>query len=114
MKNRFETKKFQLNTRLVRLLPLLLFVVIFGGFLIGIQSVSDTTSEKQLESLETAISRSIAHCYAVEGMYPPDIEYLKEHYGLVYDETIYFVDYQPIGSNIAPEVTIIPYSGNIN
>ena len=45
MKNRFETKKFQLNTRLVRLLPLLLLVVLLGGFFIGFPSLSASTSK---------------------------------------------------------------------
>lgn len=112
MRNRFETKKIQINTRVAGFLPLLLFFIILGGFLVGIHSVSNTTSEKQLESLKTTISRSIAHCYAVEGMYPPDLDYLKEHYGLVYDEAAYLVDYQPIGSNIAPEVTVLPRTEN--
>ncbi len=51
--------------------------------------------------------RSITHCYAVEGTYPSSLEYLKENYGLTYDETVFFVDYQTIGSNILPDVTII-------
>jgi hypothetical protein len=32
---------------------------------------------------------------------------LKENYGLTYDEDLFFVDYQTIGSNILPDVTII-------
>lgn len=63
---------------------------------------------KQQESLETALSRSIAQCYAVEGMYPPSLNYLKEHYGLTYDESKFLIDYQSIGANLMPEVVILP------
>lgn len=108
MKNRFESNRSGGFFRILRILSLLLFLIIFGSFLMGIQSISDTTLEKQQESLETALSRSIAQCYAVEGIYPPNITYLEEHYGLVYDEELFFIDYQPIGSNIAPEVTVLP------
>ena len=62
---------------------------------------------RQKESLENAITRSITHCYAVEGSYPASLDYLKENYGLTYDEDLFFVDYQTIGSNILPDVTII-------
>jgi hypothetical protein len=46
----------------------------------------------------------------VEGTYPPSLEYLKEHYGLIYDEESYYIDYTAIGSNIMPDVTILPRS----
>ena len=86
---------------------LLVGIVILLLFLWGIQSVSDTTAAKQQESLESALARSIAQCYAVEGMYPPSLNYLKEHYGLTYDENKFFVDYQSIGSNLMPEVNVL-------
>lgn len=107
-KNRFEPNPLGFLPRLIGLLPLLAGIVILLLFLRGIQSVSDTTAAKQQESLETALSRSIAQCYAVEGMYPPGLSYLKEHYGLTYDENKFFVDYQSIGSNLMPDVTVLP------
>ena len=67
----------------------------------------DTTAAKQLESLETALSRSIAQCYSVEGMYPPSLKYLEEHYGLTYDRGKFLIDYQSVGANLMPEVTIL-------
>ena len=86
MKNRFESKKRNKGTAFLYTLPLLLSLVIIVSFVFGIRSVSQTTADKQLESLENALSRSIAQCYAVEGMYPPDLDYLKEHYieGIVF------------------------------
>ncbi|WP_318583936.1 hypothetical protein [[Clostridium] scindens] len=53
------------------------------------------------------MTRSITQCYAVEGNYPESLDYLKKSYGLHYDEDKFFVDYQPLGSNIMPDVTII-------
>ncbi len=108
MRNRFGRKKQNKWASMLYTLPILLSLIILVSFVLGIQSVSRTTADKQLESLENALSRSIAQCYAVEGMYPPDLEYIKEHYGLTYDEKAYLVDYQPVGSNIAPEVVVLP------
>ena len=57
--------------------------------------------------LDKALSRSITQCYAIEGTYPPDLDYLVEHYGLCYDSETFFIDYRYIGSNLRPDVTII-------
>lgn len=110
-KNRFEQNKINPLTNLVYLLPLLGFIALFILFYRGISSVSDTNTAKQMESLQNALNRSITQCYAVEGAYPPNLAYIREHYGLIYDEDLFYVDYQPIGSNIMPDVTILLKSG---
>lgn len=112
-KNRFERDKKISGARLLYLLPLLAFLVLFILFYRGINSVSETTIDKQKESLETALTRSITQCYAVEGVYPPDLTYIEEHYGLTYDKTLFLVDYRPIGSNIMPDVTVLTRTGGI-
>ena len=107
MRNRFEQSSPGIGHGLSFLLSVAAFLILLFLFLGGIRSVSDTTAAKQLESLQTALSRSIAQCYAVEGMYPPDLQYLKDHYGLTYDETEFLVDYEAYGSNLMPEVTVL-------
>lgn len=106
--NRFTTKaeKKLISLPRLRLIYILCPLVILI-FILGINSISETTVTKQKESLETAINRNIIHCYAVEGFYPPSLEYMEENYGLTYDKDLFFVDYQPIGSNIRPDVTIL-------
>ena len=105
--NRFEQKNRSLWQKLIYLLPILAFIVLFVLFLQGIGSVSESTLSKQQESLETALERSISQCYAVEGSYPPSLEYLNQHYGLLYDEDSFFIDYEYYGSNLLPEVTVL-------
>lgn len=106
--NRFNPDPLGFLPRLISLLPLLMGILILLLFLRGIQSVSDTTIAKQQESLETALNRSITQCYAVEGMYPPSLNYLQEHYGLSYDKNKFMIDYQSIGANLMPEVVVLP------
>lgn len=107
MMNRFETSRGEFFQKTVYALPMILFLTIGVLFLKGLTSVSDTTLSKQRESLETALNRSISQCYAVEGAYPPTLEYMEQHYGLTYDKTLFKVDYQPFGSNLFPDVTIL-------
>ena len=90
-----------------RVFSIAIFVGILVLFFTGISLAGKNSIEKQQESLESAIARDIVQCYAIEGMYPPDLEYLENHYGLVYDKTVFFVDYQPIASNLYPDVTVI-------
>lgn len=104
--NRFEASKSHRRIRLISL-PIIAFILLFLLFINGLSSVSKTTLDKQQESLSEAIDRSVAQCYAVEGTYPPSLNYLENHYGLYYDHERFFVDYQAIGSNLLPDITII-------
>ncbi len=88
-------------------MSLLCFIVIITVFIYGISKVSSRTDSQALETLQNAVSRDIVRCYAIEGVYPENLEYLKDHYGLTYDESRFVVDYQPLGQNILPDVTII-------
>ena len=107
MINRFHKKK-NIFSRLPRVnFSYIICVAFVIFFLCDLSSIEKTTINKQRESLETALSRNITHCYAVEGYYPPSLAYLEDHYGLVYDKSLFFVDYRPIASNIRPNVTII-------
>lgn len=86
---------------------LCLTLVIIFLCLMGIDSIGQATTEEQLRSLENSIKRNVIQCYALEGTYPPNLQYLKDHYGLIYNEDDFFVDYQTYGSNIMPDYTII-------
>lgn len=88
-------------------LSVCVFLFIFFLFVQGISSFSASTKRRQKESLENALMRSITYCYTMEGSYPESLDYLKEHYGLTYNEDLFFVDYRVSGANILPDVTII-------
>lgn len=104
-------KRFYRGRKEYSLYKLIFSVVLFLAigicFYYGIHSVSSRTDREQLKSLEEAINRSIASCYATEGQYPQSLDYLKQQYGIEYDSEKYFVDYQIAGANILPDVTII-------
>lgn len=111
MRNRFDKPQPQLQKKLTVVLPVLFAAAILVIVYLAISNVGDATYEKQQESLESALSRSITQCYAVEGFYPPDIAYLEEHYGLTYDKDAFLVDYEYWGGNLLPEVTVIRKTG---
>ena len=110
--NRFENHQPHPLQKIISALPAIFLIIIFLVFIRGLSNVSRTTTEKQKASLETALSHSIAQCYAVEGQYPPSISYLVEHYGLIYDPDAFLIDYDSIGDNLYPEYTIVTRTGN--
>ena len=90
-----------------RTISVLIFTAICVLFFLATDSAGRNSIARQQESLENAIARDIVQCYAIEGRYPPSLSYMEEHYGLIYDKKTFFVDYQPIASNLYPDYTVI-------
>ncbi len=91
-----------------RLLSAALFLAVLALFVLGLDNISGITSRQEAEGLENSIRQSAVHCYALEGFYPDSLSYLEEHYGLTYDKDKYIVSYEIIGSNLMPDVSVIP------
>ena len=106
MTYRFERNRKSSYIRNI-IISLSFFLAILLCFYLSVMSVSSESDKEEYQTLETALTRSITQGYAVEGNYPESLDYLKKSYGLHYDEEKFFVDYQPLGSNIIPDVTII-------
>ncbi len=53
-----------------------------------------------------AIEKSVMQCYALEGSYPPNLEYLEQNYGLILDRDKYVYQYDIIAGNIHPIIGI--------
>lgn len=85
----------------------ILFLVVAFVFYFGVASVSAKADSEQKKSLEEALWRSATHCYATQGQYPESLEALRKEYGIEYDTDKYFVDYQILGANIVPDITVI-------
>ena len=85
----------------------ILFGIIAAFSIIGLQSAEAKQQEEALRIAEESILRGAVRCYAQEGVYPPDYEYLKENYGIRVDEEKYAVFYSVFASNMMPDVTVI-------
>lgn len=73
----------------------------------GVQSTEVKQKEEALRIAEESIMRGVVRCYAQEGFYPPDYEYLKENYGIRVDEEKFAVFYSVFASNMMPDVTVV-------
>ena len=79
-------------------------------FFIGMDSLSSGYARQGQQQLEDALRRSAAACYAAEGIYPPNVNYLAEHYGVQWDTERYTVFYEIFADNIMPEITVLEKS----
>ena len=64
-------------------------------------------SEESAVAIEAAVTRSARQCYVVEGIYPPDLEYLEENYGLQINKRDFYVNYDAFASNLPPTIKVL-------
>lgn len=84
----------------------LVMLVILAGVWMLVSRVGTASSGAQTQFVVDAVHNAAVTCYAVEGAYPDDIEYLRSHYGLAYDQDRYMVTYSAFASNLLPEIYV--------
>ena len=82
-------------------------LVLLVAFLVALTNLEGGQGEERRLQLEVSVRRAAVTCYAVEGIYPPDLDYLRQHYGIQVDEKHYDVFYEVFGSNIMPDITVV-------
>ncbi|MEG1917252.1 MAG: hypothetical protein RRY95_04310 [Oscillospiraceae bacterium] len=74
----------------------------------GIARVEQGQSGESQRQLEDSLHRAVVACYATEGIYPPTLSYLQEHYGVQIDERRFTVYYDIFGENLMPDIVVLP------
>lgn len=88
---------------------LAIIFVLVGVMAAPLFGAGEKSAERETEQLRTIIDKALVQCYALEGSYPPDLQYLQTNYGVVLDEKKYLFIYETGGmSNIKPEFYIQP------
>ena len=88
-------------------LPGILVTLILAAFLSGVTQIRTDHSTEDKQQLEQALLRATVACYAAEGIYPPSVEYLEQHYGIQINKNRYTVKYEVIASNLFPDITVL-------
>ena len=88
------------------ILPLLAAAVLLF-FLTALGNLGDGQRSEGKAQLEAALHRAAVACYACEGIYPPSLDYLKEHYGIQIDDSRYVVIYEAFAENLMPDITVL-------
>ena len=88
------------------------FIFIVVLILISEFSVfTDSQTSLDKTRIKETVEKYAIQCYASEGSYPPNIEYLEKEYGLIVDRDKYIYDYEIFASNIMPYITILDNKG---
>ncbi len=84
----------------------LLLLVALGAYALAGGIMNGDMEEESAASLKAAVERGALQCFVVEGVYPPNLKYLEEHYGLQINHEDYYVTYDAFASNIPPEIRV--------
>ena len=84
-----------------------LCLLVLGWFRTSLSSLTRGQGEEGRQQLEDALRRAAVACYSVEGIYPPNLSYLEEHYGIQIDADRYAVFYDIFAENLMPDITVL-------
>lgn len=89
-----------------------------GGILLGaaalflliavVTRMGNFTNQQERLITRDAIMKAVVNCYAIEGVYPQNLEYLEQHYGVTVDHDKYVVQYDIFAPNVLPQVDVVP------
>ena len=90
------------------LVLILVIAVIIAGALAwwAVSEGSRNMKEEGMVAMQQTITSSARQCYIVEGVYPTDLSYLEENYGLQINKDDYYVTYDAFAQNLPPTVKV--------
>ena len=89
------------------------FVALIVGFILLVNSITTTSDLKETEMVYDAVKNAALTCYAAEGSYPENLQYLRDHYKLAYNQEKFVVEYDAFASNLMPTINVLE-RGNID
>ena len=97
-----KMKKFVLLTAWVAVTLGLVF-----WLLASVRALETEHSREGRQQLENAVRQAAVACYAAEGIYPPNLEYMTKYYGLQIQKDRYSVFYEVFADNLMPDITVL-------
>ena len=97
-----RTKK---KTGLLAAVLVVLFLFALTAF--SFSHMGRDVSEEGAAAIRETVRRSALQCYVVEGVFPPDLQYLEKNYGLQVNTEDYLVVYDCFASNLPPTIRVI-------
>ncbi len=87
-------------------MAILVFALAMLWFISAVNGLHRDSGDEGCRQLELALRRAAVACYAAEGVYPPTLEYITEHFGVQIQDK-YVVHYEIFASNLMPEITVL-------
>ena len=93
--------------KLMKIRSVLLALAVLLCFTLAVNRLEQGRKSEGKQQLEDALRRTAVACYASEGVYPPTLDYLTEHYGVQIEEEKYIVFYEIFANNLMPDITVL-------
>ena len=91
-----------------KLTPLCLTALVIAGIVWGTSKTQDQAAGQALKLTEESVRRAAVQCYALEGIYPVNLQYLMDRYGIRPDTKRFIVHYEYIADNLLPVISVLP------
>ena len=104
-------KRFSIKNALIYIIPIVLFALMLSWVIVSLTNTSRSAGRQEMAAVKGTIENGITMCYAIEGAYPPSLEYLSENYGITYDTAKYVVRYDRFADNVRPTVRVVERNG---
>lgn len=95
-----------MNTGRKDIAAIIIFVALIVAFIFLINGITAKGGKQEINVVRDAVKNAALTCYSVEGAYPADLEYLREHYNLAYNEDRYIIYYEAFASNLMPDIQV--------
>ncbi len=89
------------------LAAVLVVLFLFALTVFSFSHMGRDVSEEGAAAIRETVRRSALQCYVVEGVFPPDLQYLEKNYGLQVNTEDYLVVYDCFASNLPPTIRVI-------
>lgn len=101
MRRRFDIRGFG------ALIAVAVSIMIIAVISSSLARIEERSRQAGLETAKRAVSSAALQCYALEGSYPTDLNYLADNYGLQLQEEKYVYLYQSFGGTLKPVIEVI-------
>lgn len=98
---------FQKRYKTSVLPTLLIGAVLVALFAVAAGGIGKSLDKEKVQMTQSAIIRAAVNCYAIEGVYPPNLQYIEQNYGVQIDHDALIVTYDQFSSNIMPFIDVI-------
>ncbi len=92
---------------------IVLFTALIAACVFALRSFSRSSYEKELQTVQSNLVRCAVSCYALEGAFPEDINYLSQNYGFSLDTDRYIYHYEYQGANLIPNIKVFGLGGSL-
>ena len=87
-------------------IPIVLCLAMLAILFAGIYKFNEISVEQDRQLTYSAIRKATIQCYADEGRYPSDVDYLVEHYNVRIDYDTFRVSYDCAAANVSPNIAV--------